>query len=623
MKTKEEIGDALRTVKIEDGFWGQRVERNRLITMPHVIGKCEDEGHVRNIQIAAGKSDAEYSGGSDRDSDLFKVMEGAAYCLAMTPDKKLESYLDDLIASLAAAQETDGYLQSYFSSQKPGVRYEDLHRSHELYCAGHLIEAAVAHFEATGIRTFLDVAVKLIDHLDRTFGTGKLETVPGHQELELALFRMYRATGDVRCLYLGCYFVDMRGNEKRVTKEYSGKPIIEGDRRPGRNRPPEYRQDHLPAVEQREPIGHAVRAGYLYAAMADIALECDSEKYATAANAIWNNIVAKHLFITGGVGTHQHRDEGFGDDYLLPNDTGYCETCGGIAMMLFTHRMSMLKGEARYADVIETILYNHMLSSTDLPGVNFHYRNPLVSDGTRKRHPWPSPACCPSNIVRMIPQIGRFIYAVNGDSLYVDQFINSSADLSLDAGRVQLTQKTEYPWNGSITITVQPETAFDFALHIRIPGWVDGKPVPSDLYTTRNGGTQATITVNSETIDTAARTNGYCVIKRTWQAGDQIVINFPMTVQRVYAHEKVAANRGRAALMRGPVLYCLEETDLGRDPEEVPLSPETELSAKHIPDLLSGVTIISDTAETIKAVPFCVWNNREPGRMLVWIREAE
>jgi len=622
MQTKYEIDDPLRSVTISDGFWGQRIERNRATTLPHVIQKCEEEGHIRNIQIAAGESNADYSGGNDRDSDLFKVMEGAAYCLAMGPDDELDAYLDTLVASLAAAQDPDGYLQSYYLSQKPGVRYDDMHRSLELYCAGHMIEAAVAHFEATGKRTFLDIATQQADHLQRTFGPGKTVAVPGHPDLELALVKLYRATGEKRYLDLSTFFVDMRGDKARLKREYSGKPVIESERHPGRNRPPNYRQDHLPPVEQREATGHAVCACYLFAGMVDIAMERDSQPHADATTALWNDIVHKKLHVSGGIGTHQYFDEGFGDDYLLPNKT-YCETCAGIALLLFSHRMGLLTGQAKYADVVEHILFNQFAASIDLEGRNVFYQNPLVSDGTHKRYPWDYPACCPTNMVRTVPQITRLVYATSGNSLYVDQFMGSTADLSLDSGRVRMKQETAYPWDGEISITVEPEATFDFALHIRIPGWVDGNPVPSDLYTTRNGGAEARVTVNGEPVDATLRADGYCVVRRAWQPGDRVDIVLPMTANRVYAHPKVEANQGRVALMRGPILYCLEETDIGSDPEDISLSRTAELTAEYHPHLLDGVTVLTEEDGPLTAVPYNTWNNREPGNMLVWLKEVD
>lgn len=617
MRAKREIDHALRQVRIGDGFWAQRLGRNRQASLPHALAKCEEDGARTNLAIAAGESDAEFAGGASNESNLFKVMEGMAYSLAQAPDTERDAILDDLIAKIANAQEPDGYLCTYFTAHPEIPRYADLHRSHELYCAGHLIEAAVAHFEATGKRTLLDVATRLADHIDATFGPGKLETVPGHQEAELALVRLFRATGEHRYLALARYFVDMRGNRERVRREYAGKPVIESERHPGRNRPPEYRQDHRPATEQREAIGHAVRAGYFYAAMADIALECDSPAHREAAEAIWNDITGRKLYITGGVGTHQYRDEGYGDPYRLPNDT-YCETCGCIALLLFSHRMGLLTGEAKYADVVETILYNNFLACTDLAGVNFFYRNPLCSDGSRKRHPWNSPACCPSNVVRIVPQIARWIYTTGHDRLYVDQFVSSTAEVTLPGGTLQVVQETEYPWNGTVTITLRPQAPRQFALYLRIPGWVEGRPVPSDLYAAETAEESApAIAVNGEAVDTAARTKGYCAIERTWRPDDRVTINLPMPVRRVYAHEKVEENRGRVALMRGPLVYCFEEVDNG-DLQGLTVPGNAELRAEYEPGLLDGVTSIRDSSGDVTALPYYAWNNREPGQMAVW-----
>lgn len=619
MPRKYEIDDALRAVTLNDGFWGRLVERNRTATLPHVWTECEAEGHMRNLDIAAGKSDADYEGGADRDSNLHKIMEGAAYCQAITPDAAWDAKMDEVIDQFAAAQEPDGYLVSYITSEKPSERYQDIARSHELYCMGHMIEAAVEHYHATGKRIYLEIGIRAADHMDATFGPGKLKTTSGHQEVELALVKLYKAMGEQRYLDLSRYFVDMRGDPQRVHREYSGLHIDEGDRRPGRNRPPQYRQDHEPILEQRYAIGHAVRAGYLYAAMVDLAMACDAPEYAAAAEAIWHDIVNAKLYITGGVGTHQYRDEGFGDPYLLPNDTGYCETCGGIALLLFSHRMGLLTGEAKYADLVETILYNNMLGCTDLEGVNFFYRNPLQVDAPRQRNPWAHPACCPTNIVRIIPQFARLAYAIAGDAIYVDQFAAGTADVTLADDAVRLTQQTNYPWDGRITITVETETPQTFALHVRIPGWVDGRPVASDLYTTEGKPDAPTVDVNGEPIDATQRQQGYCVIERTWRAGDQVTISLPMPIQRVHAHKKVESCAGQTALMRGPLVYCFEQVDNG-DLSELALPADAELLADHNDDLLGGVTVIRASERT--AVPYYAWNNREPGQMRVWVTDG-
>ena len=622
MQSKFEVDDAIKSVVMNGGFWGALVQRNRTATLPHVWKQCEDEGHIRNLDVAAGKSDAEYAGGNDRDSDLHKVLEGGAYVLAQSPDAQWDQRFDDVIEKFAAAQQPDGFLMSIVTATPGLERYSDMHRSHELYCMGHMIEAAVAHYQATGKRTYLDIAIRAADHIDATFGPGKMETTSGHQEIELALVRLHKATGDKRYLDLSRYFVDMRGEPERVHREYSGLHIDEGDRRPGRNRPPEYRQDHKPILEQREATGHAVRASYLYAAMADLAMACDSKPHAQAAEAIWHDIVSQKLYVTGGVGTHQYRDEGFGDPYLLPNDTGYCETCGGIALMLFGHRMGLLTGDARYADLIELTLHNNILACTDLAGVNFFYRNPLISDGTRKRSPWCHPACCPTNIVRIVPQIARLAYGKTSSAIYVDQFVDSTAHIKLQDGTVRLTQQTNYPWEGKIKIQVEPEAPMRFSMHVRIPGWVEGRPVASDLYVADELPDAAPrIALNGEAIDARLREKGYCVIDRTWQPGDTVIVDLPMPVRKVRAHERVESCAGRVTLMRGPLVYCLEEVDHDDDPEALSVRPDTQFIAEPTPALLGGVTVIRDTAKALTAIPYYAWNNRVPGKMIVWIRE--
>ncbi len=623
MKAKSEIPDAVRRVTIDDGFWSQFVDRTRTATLSHVLSQCEAGGALQNLDIAAGRSNAAYEGGPDRDSNLFKSMEGAAYSLALSGQAELDTRLDAIIEKIAAAQEPSGYLCSYFTATRPNEKYTDLHRSHELYCAGHLIEAAVAHFHATGKRTLLNVAIKNADHLDATFGYGKFETVPGHQEVELALVRLYHATQDRKYLNLCRYFVDMRGNPDLVKREYAGKPVIESERHPGRNRPPAYRQDHLPAVQQREPAGHAVRAGYFYTAMADLAIEYESADYATAVDSIWDHIAAQHTFITGGVGTHQHRDEGFGDPYRLPNDSAYCETCGGIALLLFSHRMNLLHGDTRYADLIETILYNHVLSSTDRTGCGFHYRNPLESTGNHRRHAWPNPACCPTNVVRLIPQLGQYVYTTAERAIYVDQFVNTTATMEVDGTSISLHQQSNYPWDGQIQIDVTPSSACEFALHVRIPGWVDGRPIFGDLYrTTTPHHQKATITVNGQPIDVERREKGYCVIRRLWQGGDRVVIDLPMPIRRIVADHRVESDRGKVALMRGPLVYCVEGVDHACDIATLTLPADASLETKKMPDLYGGIIAIERIDGPLTAIPYFAWNNRETGPMLVWLPAA-
>jgi DUF1680 family protein len=620
MSRKQIVNDALRQVAVTGGLLQDIIKRNHSATLPHVLDQCVEEGDVTNLEVACGITQGEYSGAADRDSNLFKALEGACYCLALQPDETLAARIDSLIALIAACQQPDGYLQSYISSQKPEERYQDLHRSHELYSMGHLIEAAVAHHEVTGDQTLLDVAVRVADHLDATFGRGKREMPPGHQEIELALVRLFRVTGEDRYLALSKFFVDMRGDRQMLEREYGGKPIIESDRTPGRNRPPFYRQDHLPVVEQREATGHAVRAGYLYTAMADLAMALDSEPLAHACESIWDNITSKKLYLSGGVGTHQYHDEGYGDNYLLPN-TGYCETCGGIALLLFSQRMGLMTGKSKYADIIELILYNHLLSSMDLSGKHTFYRNPLSAQEPRERPPWNNPACCPTNIVRIIPQLVRYLYSIADHGVYVEQFACSKAALVVNGENVILEQETAYPWEGAIRITITPQSPLHFALQLRIPAWVRGRPATSDLYVSEDKSAEVRIAINRQRVHARDDGNGYLVIERVWHPQDQVDVYFPMAIQRVTAHLAVEADRGRVAFMRGPILYCFEEADTGVNPENVVIPEGTILRPDHRPDELGGITFLSSDDPPLKAVPFFVWNNREPGRMAVWMRE--
>ncbi|MDX1682780.1 MAG: glycoside hydrolase family 127 protein, partial [Phycisphaeraceae bacterium] len=384
---------------------------------------------------------------------------------------------------------------------------------------------------------------------------------------------------------------------------------------------PEYRQDHQPPVDQREAVGHAVRAGYLYAGMADLAIETGSHPHGRAVKALWDDIVSRKLYLTGGVGTHQYHDEGFGDPYRLPLDSAYCEACGGIALLLLSHRMNRLTGEAKYADIVELTLLNNVLACPDLAGVNFSYRNPLASDGSRERRPWCDPACCPSNIVRIIPQIGQLAWAPGPDAVFVNQYVNSTAEMTIGNETVQLSQTTDYPWSGRVTITVDSPSSQPLALCLRIPGWAQGRPVPGDLYTAATP-PPPNLTVNDEPAEFDERQDGYGILRRTWQAGDTLTLNLPLPIQRVYAHRKVEACRGRVALMRGPLVYCLEQTDHDVDLDQLAISPDTQLHASPTPGPLPGITAIRSKTPDLTAIPYYAWNNREPGKMAVWLTES-
>lgn len=619
MESSEEVIDALKNVHIRGGFWSVIQERNHQRTVPHLLKESEKIGQSNNFRLAAGEGKGEHSGENSGDSNVYKVMEGMAYCLEKEDDPEFQNILDELIRLISGAQEEDGYLNTYRTVNRSEEHYSDLHRSHELYVFGHLIEAGVAHFEATGKRDLLEIAIRVADHVDAVFGPGKMESTSGHQEIEMALFRLYRVTFEERYKALGRYFVDMRGNKEMVERDYGGKPIIENDRTPGRNRPPEYRQDHALAVDQKEAVGHAVRAGYLYSAMADIAKEDQCERHKEACLSIWKNIVEKKIYLSGGVGTHQYHDEGYGDDYLLPN-TGYCETCGGIALMFFAHRLSLIDNRSDYADVIEQILFNHVLSSTDLSGTKTFYRNPLSAQGPRERHPWNFPPCCCTNVVRVIPQISRYLHRVKGSEIYIEQYAEYRADIKMGQGSVKFEMKTDYPWSGKIFLRFLSETEEEVSVNVRVPGWTKGRPFPSDLYSS-SPNAKVKLSVNGSDLEGTENANGYMTMCRYWKKGDRIELNIELPVQRNHAHENVEADRGRVALSRGPLLYCFEEVDVNEEPESMVLDSESVTLQEHREDFLGGVTVLEDKYGR-KVIPFYAWNNREPGMMAVWVRDG-
>lgn len=610
-------------VQVADEFWLPRLETNRTVTIPYAFDKCEQTGRIANFARAGGLEQGDFEGIYYNDSDVFKVVEGACYALALHPDPKLDRYLDDLIAKIAAAQEDDGYLYTArtLNPDKPPkssgpTRWSYLAHSHELYNVGHLYEAAVAHHMATGKRSLLDVALKSADLVVREFGPGRRPDVPGHQEIELGLARLYRLTGNEDYLRLAKFFLDGRG------------------RAAGRELYGVYSQDHRPVVEQDHPVGHAVRAVYMYCGMADVATLTGDEAYIRAIDRIWHNMVAKRLYVTGGIGARR-RGEAFGDDYELPNASAYCETCAAVANALWNQRMFLLHGDAKYIDVLERVLYNGLLSGVDPGGQRFFYPNPLASDGDVERQPWFGCACCPTNMTRFLPSVPGYVYAQRGDEVYVNLFIGGRARIPLSDQVLRLAQETRYPWDGLITIKVEPERAAAFALHVRVPGWVLDRPVPSDLYHYAAPiGAGVSLSVNGAP-DALELHNGYARITRTWQAGDVVELRLPMPIRRVYAHPKVTDDAGRVALERGPIVYCVEGADHQGHVHNLVLPDEVELSARHQADLLGGVTTLHGTAQALfsdddgqavrtqpvpfTAVPYYAWCQRGAGEMAVWL----
>lgn len=627
----------LTNATVTGGFWLPRVETNRTVTLKSDFKNCE-AARIPNFRNAAARKWGSFKGIPFDDSDVYKVIEGAAYSLATNPDPELEKYVDDLNEAIAKAQEPDGYLYTArtlgftYRNRKTGetefgmmgpVRWSHLAHSHELYNVGHLYEAAVAYYEATGKRTLLDAAIRSADLIDRVFGPGptQLKGTSGHEEIELALCRLYRATGDGKYLKLAKHLLEMRGKDVSGRR---GKVFTQsGDLANGAvlGAPGAYCQNHMPVTAQREAVGHAVRAMYLYCGMADVgALEGNAD-YIKAIDAIWENVVAKKLHLNGSVGARRS-GEAFGANYELPNEKAYLETCAGIGNALWNERMFLLHGDAKYIDVLELALYNGIISGVSLGGDEFFYPNPLASVGGYRRSKWFGCSCCPVNVVRFIPQVPQFAYATRGNAAYVNLYVESDATLKLDCGDLKVSQKTDYPRSGKVRLEIAPpRDGARFALNIRIPGWCVGRPVPSDLYTQVVPGTPADFSakVNGKAVKVSPR-KGYCVIDREWSPGDAVEVSMNMPVRRIKAHEKVKSNRGRLAVMRGPVLYCAEGIDNGGCAFKAIVPADATFAEGEI--AIGGERFTSlKSSNGVVLVPYCVWGNREPGNdMHTWFR---
>jgi DUF1680 family protein len=559
----------------------------------------------------------EYKGERYNDTDVYKTIEGASYSLMVHPDPELERYLDGVIAKIAAAQEPDGYLYTPRTASpnklQPGIgaeRWAELAISHELYNAGHLYEAAAAHFLATGKRSLLDVALKNADLVARTFGPepGKRRGFPGHQEIELALVKLYRLTGNAAYLDLAKYFLDQRGRGVTL-KQYPP-----GNRFAIYNDAPQI-QAHKPVLEQDEAVGHAVRLTYMASGMADIAALTGDGAYLDAVRRLWENVVGKKMYLTGGIGS-RHDRERFGEDYELPNLTGYLETCASIGMAFWNHRMFLLTGESAYLDVMERVMYNGVLSGVSLDGTLFFYPNPLESDGKYRfnkgragRAPWFGVACCPGNVSRFLPSVPGYVYATRGDVLYVNLFIAGAAKTDLGGKAVAIKQETRYPWDGTVGITVDPERKAEFALHIRVPGWAQNRPVPTDLYGfAGNGEAKISLRVNGKVVD-VDMDKGFARIRRVWKRGDRVEVLFPMDARRVVAHPSVKDDAGFVAVERGPLVYCAEGPDNGGRALNIVLPDGARLRPVEKPDLLDGVVVLA--GEALAADPSAVSRLRD------------
>jgi len=618
-------------VHLTDRFWAPRIETNRTVTIPFAFAQCEKSGRIYNFERAAAAlrgeeiTDKKQSEFPFDDTDPYKVIEGASYAMAVHPDTALDAYLDKLIAQIAAAQEADGYLYTTrtlapeaphaWAGRERWVMEREL--SHELYNFGHLYEAAVAHYHATGKRSLLDVAIKTAELLDRTFGPGKQTIWPGHQIVEMGLVKLYRATGEVRYLKLAKFLLDMRG----------------ADERPGSGR--EYVQSHRRVVEQTEAVGHAVRATYMYAGMADVAAITGDASYIKAINTIWQDCVGSKLYITGGIGATS-QGEAFGQAYELPNMTAYNETCAAIGNVYWHHRLFLLHGEGKYIDVMERSLYNGVISGVSLDGKGFFYPNPLASGGQHERQPWFGCACCPSNICRFLASIPGYVYAWRGEDVFVNLFASGTSEITLGGQKsVVLKQETRYPWDGTVVITVTPRTEDALALKVRIPGWARNEPVPSELYTFDSAANEPpTLKVNGE--PTAVEIDsGFMTLQRIWKAGDVVELNLPMPVRRVRANDHVVADRDRVALQRGPIVYCVEWPDHEGDKvHNLLLNDQQAVTHQERSDLLGGIVtlraralaysqdsrgkVIAKDAE-LTAIPYYAWSHRGRGEMAVWL----
>lgn len=609
-------------VKISDEFWSPRLETNREVTIPYTFQKSVETGRISNFAKAGGLEEGEFEGIFFNDSDVFKIIEGASYSLQVNFDPELKTYLDGVIDKIAAAQEDDGYLYTNRTinpakaeDKGGGERWTNLAVYHELYNVGHMYEAAAAHYQATGEKSLLDVAIKNADLIAEVFGPGKNMGVPGHQEIEIGLVKLYRVTNDEKYLSLAKFFVDQRGNN-------SGHQVYG-----------EYSQDHLPFVQQKEAVGHSVRAGYFYAGATDVAALTGTNEYDQSLHNIWQDIVYQKIYLTGGIGA-EPKHEGFGPDYELPNATAYTETCAAISLMLWNHRLFLLEGDVKYMDVFERTLYNGFLAGVSFEGNTFFYPNPLEADGVSKfnqgvcgRSPWFDCSCCPVNIVRVLPSLPGYIYARHKDETYVNLYIGNEASFDVQGKTLELQQKTNYPWDGRTEILINNEIAVSTKFKLRVPGWVRNEVMSGDLYKyVDDQNPQITLLINGKN-ETASISKGYVVLeKRNWKKGDKIVVNFEMLVRKVLSHEKIEANKGKVAFERGPLVYCFEEVDNPAGVLDITVPKNRTFNYAFDPHLLNGLGKIMGQGDiksgstTITAVPYYAWAHRKIGEMSVWLK---
>lgn len=611
---------AFNHVQVTDNFWRPKMQVNAAATLPFILQKLRTKGRIDNFLAAAGQRENKVcSVFPFDDTDVYKWLEGASYALQLEPNPALSKTIDSIITIIGNAQEKDGYLYT-FRTIKPNkphdwigtVRWlkdEDL--SHELYNAGHLYEAAYAHFNGTGKRTLLNIALKNADLLVKTFGPGKLQIYPGHQIVEVGLAKLYRISGNKKYLDLARFFLDVRGPNGEA-----------------------YNQANKKVIDQTEAVGHAVRAAYMYSGMADVAALTGDKNYLQAIDKIWEDVSEKKLYITGGIGA-TNSGEAFGAAYELPNMSAYAETCAAIANVYWNNRMFLLHGDSKYIDVLERTLYNGLLSGVSLDGTHFFYPNPLASVGQHDRSEWFDCACCITNMTRFLPSVPGYVYAQNGNDLYVNLFMSNSSNLQLASGKVGITQSTNYPWSGKVDMQINPEKTGAFTLRVRIPGWAQQEPVAGDLYRTDQAKLPILITVNGQAFKYSVE-KGYALIKRTWKKGDKVSLDLPMKPQHIYANTAVKADAGRFALQYGPVVYCLEGAD-NKDSvvQNIVVDATAPMQVSFAANKLNGVNIITTegqgskrqlnsdvlltASQPVTAIPYYAWNNRGAGEMEVWI----
>lgn len=627
-------------VKLQDQFWLPRIKTNHTVTIPASFERCESTGRVKNFEMAAARSGKFCTVYPFDDTDIYKTIEGASFSLSLFPDKKLEAYIDSLILKVKNAQEPDGYLYTArtinpaaphsWAGPERWVKEREL--SHELYNSGHLYEAAAAHYQATGKKNLLEIALKNADLVCKVFGPDKMHVAPGHEVVEMGLVKLYRITGKKEYLQTAKFFIEERGH-------YKGYDATSKD--PWKNGA--YWQDNIPVVDQKEAIGHAVRAGYLYAAMADVAALTGDQKMLNAVDSIWTNMVSKKIYVQGGAGA-VGSGERYGDNYELPNATAYNETCAAIANVYWNQRMFQLHGDAKYIDVLEKILYNGLISGVGLDGKSFFYTNAMQirntfyhSDMENARSGWFTCSCCPTNMTRLLPSVPGYMYAQKENTVFVNLFASSSASMNVNGKPLTIVQQNNYPWDGQLNFTITPKSPQEIALLIRIPGWARDVAIPSDLYTfEQKKAAKVVIRLNGQPVDYSLQ-DGYAVLKRIWKKDDKVEVVLPMEIQKIAANEKLKEDAGKVALQRGPLVYCAESMDNAGKTSNIILPSGTNFTASFDAGLLNGVmvlkgssvAVITDTLrnriqtvdQPFVAIPYYAWANRGKGEMNVWFPE--